>query len=284
MVGMAADDSTELLPVMGGGEPSFDSAMRGYDRRQVDDYVGRLEADLLDLRSSLDLALGISADRAAQLAGHAAHIEALQQQLRAAKQALSAPTPQDQATAVLDEARTLAAEIVRTARSEADAELATARDESARLIAEARADTERDRLAAAAEIETATATAAQRTAEAEQRLAQARMQAVSELDSARAEAGSLLMLATDERDRLDAASLQARAQAEEDFEITLRARRTAAAQQAEAALAATRAETEAMVAAAQAQLAAIATQRAELHTSLVGLHDRLAAVIADTVP
>jgi DivIVA domain-containing protein len=305
---MVADDNTELLPVMAGGEPSFDTAMRGYDRRQVDDYVARLEADVLDISSARDLALSVSAERAAQLASTQAHIESLEQSLSAAKtsQTIDIDNVDELVTGKLVGARAEAAEIVQAARLQAEqirqdalvsaGEVrAAATAEASRITDAARADAERDRLESAARIEQATTATAQRTAEAEQRMAQARMQAVSELDSARAEAESLLAVATAERDRLDAESLatreeaellsnQRRQLAEEDFEITLRARRSAAEQQARTDLEATRTTVAAMVAAAESEVAVLQSHRDELHAALVDFHTRVGTVVSNTAP
>jgi DivIVA domain-containing protein len=305
---MAADDSTELLPVMGGGEPSFDTAMRGYDKRQVDDYVSRLEADLLDAMSARDLALSVSAERAAQLAGVGAQIESLEQLLAHARSSQTIDVnnvdalvagklvaARDDAEAIKAAAQAQAEQIRLDAVAAADIAREQATAEGARVIEAARADADRDRLTAAGEIEVATAAAAQRTAEAEQRMAQARMQAVAELDSARAEAESLLATATAERDRLDADSLatrqhvertseERRLRADEDFEITLRARRTAAAEQAEAELAATRETVAQMIAEAEERVNVLTARRAQLHSELLDLQSRLATVIAETAP
>ena len=68
---------------MDSDEPFFDVTMRGYDKRQVDDFVARTNAQLADLAVARDQALATSADRAAQLAAHEAQIESLK--ARAAK-------------------------------------------------------------------------------------------------------------------------------------------------------------------------------------------------------
>src|SRR4029079_7500028 len=58
----------------------FDVTMRGYDKRQVDDYVARAAAQIAELTAARDAALATSADRAAQLASREAHIESLRVQ------------------------------------------------------------------------------------------------------------------------------------------------------------------------------------------------------------
>ncbi|MEO6703875.1 MAG: hypothetical protein ABI140_21175, partial [Jatrophihabitantaceae bacterium] len=66
---MAAEDqNTELLPLLDSDEPFFDVGLRGYDKRQVDDYVARSVGQIAELTAARDAALATSADRAAQLA------------------------------------------------------------------------------------------------------------------------------------------------------------------------------------------------------------------------
>ena len=43
---MSTDNSSYLLPIMSDAYRGFDPAMRGYDRAQVDAYVGQLDEDL----------------------------------------------------------------------------------------------------------------------------------------------------------------------------------------------------------------------------------------------
>src|SRR3954453_22640167 len=79
---MAAEDqSTELLPRLDSDEPFFDVTMRGYDKRQVEDYVARAAAEIAELTAARDAALATSADRPAQLASREAQMESLKAQV-----------------------------------------------------------------------------------------------------------------------------------------------------------------------------------------------------------
>ena len=299
----AEDNNTELLPLLDSDEPFFDIGLRGYDKRQVDDHVARAAAEIAELRQARDVALATSADRAAQLASREAHIESLKAQASKVKDTpLSQANVSDRIREMLqlatDEAaqtrRTAddeAAEIRRTAESEAAAVRRTAEEEAERVLASARADAERVRGEAAAEQQRLIAAASQRSAEADQKLAQARVQAKTELDKAHADAGQLLELARTERDLADAEALEARTRAdkassdrirtaEEDFEITLRSRRSVAEREAREQQAAVHAEAERTVRDAQQRADALAAEREETYRSLQDLHQRLGAVIA----
>jgi DivIVA domain-containing protein len=277
---MAADKyNTDLLPLLSDDEPHFDVAMRGYDKRQVDDYVARAEAEIAEMQAARDAALASSADRAAQLANREAHIESLRRQAAKGSESLSAGTVSDRIRDMLQLATDEAAQTRRAAEEEAE-----------RVISAARADAERVRGDAAAEQQRLTAAARQRTAEAEQKLAQARLQATSELDAARTEISRLDEAATTERGRLDSGAAAARsqadeqsaaqrAQADEDFAITLRGRRRSAEQQAAAEHEEARAVATAMVENAQAEVARIAAQRDEIHAALAELYGRLATIV-----
>src|SRR3954447_3165257 len=259
---MAAEDqSTELLPLLDSDEPFFDVTMRGYDKRQVDDYVARAAVQLAELTAARDAALATSADRAAQLASREAQIESLRAQAAKRTETLDPALGTDRIREMLQLATEEAAQTRRTAEVEAE-----------RVLAAARADAERMRSDAAAEQQRLTANASQRSAEADQKLAQARTQASAELDAARAEAARLIEAARAERDRLNAESAAARSAAdaesarrrqiaEEDFEITLRVRRTEAERQHAAEHQAAKAAAEKLVSDAQARVIELAEER-----------------------
>ncbi|HEU5269868.1 MAG TPA: DivIVA domain-containing protein [Jatrophihabitans sp.] len=280
---MAAEDqSTELLPLLDSDEPYFDVTMRGYDKRQVDDYVARTAAQLAELAAARDAALATSADRAAQLASREAHIESLRVQAARKTETLDPAAVSDRIRDMLQLATDEAAQTRRAAEVEAE-----------RVLSSARADAERMRAEAAAEQQRLTASAAQRSAEADQKLAQARTTAIAELDKARAEATRLLEAARAERDRADAQSAAARTAAdaesarrrqlaEEDFEITLRARRSEAERQHAADHQAAQATAEKLVNDAKARVVELAEYREQTFRTLRELHDRLGADIAAT--
>jgi cell division septum initiation protein DivIVA len=326
---MAAEDrSTELLPLLDSDEPFFDVGIRGYDKRQVDGYVARIEAEIADLKAARDSALATSADRAAQLASREAHIESLKQQAAKTVKPPDSVTVSDRIRDMLQLATDEAAQTRRNAEEEAD-----------RVLAAARSDAERVRAEAAAAQQRLTAGATQRSAEADQKLAQARTQvaaeleraraqgaaeveqaqvegtriieaATAELDKARAEGIRILdeavaeldkardaaardsEAAAAERARLDAESAAARAAAEhasierlqtaeQDFEITLRSRRSSAERQAQLDHDEAKAAAEKLVADARQQAAALDAERQQTHQRLRELHAQLSAIIED---
>jgi DivIVA domain-containing protein len=258
---MAAEDqSTELLPLLDSDEPFFDVTMRGYDKRQVDDYVARANAQLAELAAARDAALAISADRAAQLASREAQIESLRVQAAKRTETLDPALVSDRIRDMLQLATEEAAQTRRSAELEADRVLAAARDDAERMRAEAAAEQQR-----------LTAAAVQRLAEADQKLAQI----LAERDRLDAEAAAA-------RAAADAESAARRQLAEEDFEITLRARRTEAERQHAADHEAARAAVEKLVGDAQARVVELAEERERTFRALQELHGRLGAVIADS--
>ena len=257
---MAAEDqSTELLPLLDSDEPFFDVTMRGYDKRQVDDYVARTGAQLAELAAARDAALATSADRAAQLASREAQIESLRAQAAKKTETLDPAMVSDRIRDMLQLATEEAAQTRRGAELEAD-----------RVLTAARADAERIRAEAAAEQQRLTAGAAQRLTEADQKLAQI----LTERERLDAESAAA-------RAAADAESARRRQLAEEDFEITLRARRTEAERQHTADHEAARAATEKLVADAEARVLELAEERERTFRALQELHRRLGSVIAD---
>jgi DivIVA domain-containing protein len=278
---MSADEhATDLIPLLGDDEPHFDIAMRGYDRRQVEEYVGRIEAELVEAQAARDTALATSADRAAQLANREAHIESLKRQAVKATEKLNPANVSDRIRDMLQLATDEAAQTRRAAEEEAE-----------RVLSAARADAERVRTEAAAEQQRLIASAKQRSAEADQKLAQARLQASTELDTAKAEIAKRAEAAAAERAQLDADAKaarddadrlaeQRRKTADDDFEITLRARRSAAekAAQADHETAAQAART--LLSDANAEAAKIKADQADTHRALKELHAKLGRVIS----
>lgn len=276
---MAADDHTELLPILDSDEPFFDVGLRGYDKNQVDDYVARTIAQLAELTAARDAALATSADRAAQLANREAHIESLRRQAAKSTEPVNSATVSERIRGMLQLATEEAAQTRRAAEQEAE-----------RVVTAAQADAERVRSEAAAEQQRLTAAASQRAAEADQKLSQARVQAAGELERARNEVARLTEAARAERDHLDAEAAAARlaqeqeaaakmALAVEDFEITLRARRTAAEQQEASDQLAAQAKADRIVAEAQARADALAAELEKTRQALRELHSRLGKLL-----
>jgi cell division septum initiation protein DivIVA len=281
---MAADEQrTELIPLLGENDPQFDLVMRGYDRRQVEEYVARAEADLVDLQAAKDAALAISADRAAQLANREAHIESLKRQAIKSTENVNPANVSDRIRDMLQLATDEAAQTRRTAEEEAE-----------RVLSAARADAERVRADAAAEQQRLTAAASQRSAEADQKLAQARVQAAAEIETARADIKLFADAADADRTAKDQAASEARTEAdrisaerrhtaEQDFEITLRARRTDAEHEARIGQEQAKALAAKVVADAHTELAALTAQQDETHRALRELHATLGGIIASHV-
>jgi len=261
------------------GEPSFDTSMRGYDRKQVDEYVERLESELAEARIGRDAALTTSADRAAQLASAQAHIESLKQSA-ARGPSLTSGNVSDRIRDMLALASEEAAQTRRAAEMEAE-----------RVLGEARADAERLRAESAAEVQRLTAAASQRSAEADQKLAHARNHAAAEIAAAAAEIAGLRAAADSERAQLDDAarsardaadkeSAERRRQADDDFAITLRSRRSAAEREHGIDEAAARERASSIVQAARAEVHRLATERDAIYQELGGLVERLSAAAA----
>jgi DivIVA domain-containing protein len=127
------DDADAVISAVSAGGPrlavpedirdvSFHSGVRGYDRRQVDRYVQRVNRVIaeLEMASSPQSAVRHALDRVGE-----------------------------QTSGILHHARETADEIVRTARAEAEDTVARAKDEASDITADARA--EADKIAAEAE-------------------------------------------------------------------------------------------------------------------------------------
>lgn len=239
MKGMVADDGSDFFPLADeNAPPQFDVVMRGYERRQVDAWMERLQAEVADLTDARDDALAIANDRANLIAELEDEIEALR--FKAASfEHIDSANVSERIHDMLKLARDEAAQVRRSAEQEAERTLAAARAEAERLREEAHAEQQR-----------LTSAATQRAKEADDKLAKARTTANGEIETARSKARVILSEAKAERDRLDAeakatrdaliaeadAERQAqdrladerRATANDDFEITLRERRKAA--------------------------------------------------------
>jgi cell division septum initiation protein DivIVA len=173
----------EKLPVSPGShrEDSFDTAVRGYNRQQVMDYMARTASLVTRLEQHLAAARA-DADRARDEAEHA-HAEVERLRLEAAE---SKP--------VHEEVSGRLSQILRLAAEEADQERATADAEIAQLRAESQAESER--------------LLAQAQDQAERELAEARETADRELADARARAERDLTSAREEAERLRVVSVR----------------------------------------------------------------------------
>ena len=287
---MTSETPTDVLPILSGDNTGFDVAMRGYDRAQVDHYVAKLDDELRVAGAERDAALSRSADMAAQVASIQAQNESLRRQLESATRELTEDTVDDKVREILAVAHADAAKVLTSADEEAEtirraaveaAERvrATAAQEAEALVAAAterhvQADEMfRTRLAEIEHrretVDAALAESEAKTRAEEQRLTTEAAAERKRLDAeAKAERERLNDEAREERETLEAESTAKRAQAEEDFEITLRKRRSDEL-----------AESQRIIAEATAKAQEIEEYRAQVHEQLASLHSDLGATV-----
>jgi cell division septum initiation protein DivIVA len=321
-----SESPTDLLPLYESSR-GFDTAMRGYDREQVDREVSRLDDEVRITAAERDTAANRSADLAAQLASAHAQAESLRRQLHTATETVTPENVDERVRAILTAAKADAAKLRQDAQAQAEQTRGAAADSAARTRAAAQAESEKilgeaaDRKAEADEIyrqrideadahrarveaelaETSARTRAEEarlTAEAEA----ARQRLNSEHDEQRTRLNTEATRtreaqdaeAAAERARLDAEARAIRERANEDFEITLRLRRSKAAQEQAAQKAAADAAAARAIADAQAQarqLIADAThevrrlhdERDVTHTSLESLYAKLRQALDESL-
>src|SRR5919108_2681128 len=142
MTDMTEPPGADLLPLYETSR-GFDSAMRGYDREQVDREIGRLDDDLRVTAAERDAAAARSADLAAQLASAQAQIESLRRQLRAATETVTADNVDEHVKQILNSAKADAARMREEAGAEAEQIRNGAADSAARTRSAAQAEAER---------------------------------------------------------------------------------------------------------------------------------------------
>lgn len=332
---MSAENPPDTLPIF--AERGFDTAMRGYDRRQVDEFVTQLDDELRAAVATRDVAASRTADLAAQLASSQAQIESLRRQLQVAAEPVTEDNVEPRVRKILDSARMEAARLRSDAETyalatgrgadEAAERIRTnARAEAAEVLAEATEkhagadEALRQRLAEADRYRAdvteqadkyhlaVTTQADEHHAAVSTQEAQLTQEAVAERERLNAESAAeraRLEAETTERiERLEAEGNARRAAVQEDFEITLRARRTteqqrsseqvAAAQTAADQLVAdatvksdqlvadARAEADRITAYARDEVSALHAHRDDVLSNLSGLHERLRTVIDET--
>lgn len=248
---MADDQPTEAFSLLSFDRPEFDIAMRGYDRRQVQEHIDRIDAELSAAATERDAAMARSADLAAQLASAYAEVESLRRKIRTdVSTMVTAENVSDRIRTMLELAEEEAARLREEAQLYADHTRRSADEDVARMRAEARAESERLIGMAQVRVDDVENAYQARISEGDAYLAEQRALAASELRSGRAQLDAEMAAAKAERERLDAEheaqrnkldaeheaqrarldaeAQQRRATADEDFEIALRARRTAA--------------------------------------------------------
>mgnify|MGYP001094260958 CR=1 FL=1 len=164
-------------------DQSFDTVLRGYERRQVDDFVSRLKSELAQAKDEL-----ADAQRKRRLANE--HAEATERELRD----LRAKSAHSEPRSVEDSFGYRAEKLLRIAEQEAAEVRTHASRESAAIIEQARTEAEKHRheveqslIARAAVLEQQ---AAQRNAELQER----EQQIADQLSAAHEQADQLLVL------------------------------------------------------------------------------------------
>ncbi|WP_214401940.1 hypothetical protein, partial [Pseudonocardia lacus] len=172
-------------------EPSFDTVLRGYERRQVDDFLAQRRAEVTSLREEL-----AEAQRQRKLATE--HAEATEKELRE----LRARSPHGEPAAKEDSFGYRAEKLLRLAEQEAAEARSHATKESASIIERARTEAEKHRheveqnlIARASQLEQQ---AAQRNTELQER----EQQIADQLAAAREQAEQLHSTAARAADRL----------------------------------------------------------------------------------
>ena len=107
---MAADQNSDVLPILSDAVPSFAQAMRGYDRAQVDSYVAQLDVDLRQALAERDAIAARSRPISPRSSASAqAQIESLRRQLRAATERITADNVEEHVAQILKGAQADAA-------------------------------------------------------------------------------------------------------------------------------------------------------------------------------
>ncbi|MFI7463824.1 hypothetical protein [Nonomuraea sp. NPDC049646] len=246
-------------------EDTFEVVMRGYNRRQVHDYMIRTRNQIRDLEERLARAIDQAEQGRVELA-------------EARRRMVEAPQSYEDLSPRLAQILKLGEEEAAAKRADAEAE-ATAVRESARAEAERLVTTSRetsDKMLTSAQAE-AERRVAEATQAAERMLAQAGADAEEQLGSARSEAESLLRDAHAEAERVVGG-----AQAEAERMMA------AANAQAEQLVAGAHAEAESMLAAARQRTASLdehAGRRVEYltntHTEVVRRLTEIGSVLGD---
>jgi cell division septum initiation protein DivIVA len=292
---MASDHPTDVLPILADAHRGFDAAIRGYDRAQVDEHLNNMDEELRAAARERDSIAARSADLAAQLASTQAQVESLRRQLRAATEGVTADNVDERVRQMLDAARAEATTTLAAAEAEVQAMQSGADDAVVRTKAVARAEADEILAEATERHVEADEMFRKRLAEAEQYRADVEADLAESLKRTHAEEDRLTAEADAERNRmdaehaaerarLDAESVARRKLAEEDFEITLRLRRTAEVEVSERLKAEAEAKAAQMVADAEQEVRRLIGLRDDAQAQLRQLHDRLGEAIEAAAP
>jgi cell division septum initiation protein DivIVA len=191
------NDNSDLLPNLA-HEDAFEMQMRGYSRRQVDEFIARCRSQIRDLEQRLARSLDDSEELKSDLA-------------TARQQALGAKPAHEEVSERI-------AQILKLADDEARSQKSKAHEEIARQRNDAQSDADKSRAEAREQAERML-TAAQE--QAERAITSARAEADNTLNSARAEAERVT---SDAKKKADSALASAKAQAKKALdEATARA-------------------------------------------------------------
>ncbi len=195
------NENSDLLPNLATQEDAFEVQLRGYSRRQVDDFVARCRSQVRELEERLGRALDdgeqlrqeVKGLRQQALGNRPAHEEVserISQILKLADDEAKAQQTRadDDIKKQLAEAQQEADRAKKEARDQAEHMLTAAQEKAERAISTARAEAEKTRNTARAEAEHATADARKK---ADTVLSSAKAQAKQTLDEATARATAI---------------------------------------------------------------------------------------------
>ena len=195
------NENSDLLPNLTTQEDTFEVQLRGYSRRQVDEFVARCRSQVRELEERLGRSLDdgeqlrqeVKALRQQALGNRPAHEEVserISQILKLADDEAKAQKTRadDDIRKQLQDARQEADRTRKEARDQAEHMLTAAQEQAERAISTARSDAERTRNAARAEADHATADAQKK---ADRVLSNAKSQAKQTLDEATARATAI---------------------------------------------------------------------------------------------
>ena len=195
------NENTDLLPNLSSQEDAFEVQLRGYSRRQVDDFVARCRSQVRELEERLGRSLDetehlrqeVAALRQAALGNRPAHEEVserISQILKLADDEAKAQKNRADGDIKkqLSDAQQEADRSRKEAREQAEHMLTAAQEQAERAIASARAEADKTRTTARAEADHVTADARKK---ADNALSTAKSQAKQTLDEATARAAAI---------------------------------------------------------------------------------------------
>jgi hypothetical protein len=202
------------------GAPTFEAALRGYDRRQVDEFVAAGRNEVAQLRAELTEA------RRQQRAA-TEHAEATERELRE----LRARPAQPEAPTVEDGFGYRAEKLLRLAEQEASEARTTATRESAAILEQARTEAEQHRHEVEQNLIARSSLLEQQAAQRAAELQEREQQISDQVAAAREQADQVHAAATLAADRLRQQSEAAAAETRQRAEVSVRRQRDQAEQE-----------------------------------------------------